>query len=70
MRIIAPFFVDGIYYDYVVAVAGDGEELDGNYCATQPMLNMVDDHENAYEDYCYLCKSMTRGWQGIVWSET
>jgi hypothetical protein len=70
VRLHEPFEVDGIHYDYVVAVAGDNEELDGNYCATQPMFNLLEDHENAYEDFCYLCKSMTRGWHGMVWSES
>lgn len=68
-KIKEPFEVDGIHYDYITAMAGNGEELDGNYCATQPMFNLLEDHENVtYEGNCYMCKSYTRGFEGMTWS--
>lgn len=68
IRIQEPFEVDGIHYDYVSAVAGDNEDLSGNYCATQPMFNMIDDHATSDRNsYCYMCRSSIRGFEGIVW---
>lgn len=68
LRIQAPFEVDGINYDYSLAVAGDNEDLSGNYCATQPMLNLINDHESTDRySYCHMCRSDVRAFHGVVW---
>jgi hypothetical protein len=65
-----PFTVDGIVYDHNIAAHGEfgNPDLDGNYCATQPMVSIKGDHEFAPD--CILCDGTFTGWGGFAWSAT